>query len=894
MERFKDVELRRGESLAAGTIQNLRARDPNCDQEILAKTRVIYEQQRQQIFRRTDRMFAVLMILQWIGGIVAACLLSPRTWEGSQSEIHPHVWLAVVLGGALAAMPVFLAWRFPGRTVTRHVIAVTQMLFSSLFIHISGGRIETHFHVFGSLAFLAFYRDWPVLIPATILVAADHYFRGVYWPQSVFGISTTSPYRWIEHAAWVLFEDVFLFIACREGVRDLWSNATDTAVMERMNADFRERTIELEQAYESKKAVVETALDAVISMDIEGRIIGWNSQAERTFGWTAQEALNRPLSETIIPARFRESHINGLRTFRETGLGPAINKRIELPAVNKRGEEFTVELAIAPIGAGETTTFCAFVRDITSRLRDAEALRSAKDAAEAANHAKSAFLAHMSHEIRTPLNGILGFADVLLKLGPEASEAERREYLETINHSGRHLLDLISDVLDVSKIESGQMEVEKVRCAPHEVIAQAISILRVRAQEKGISLEYTWKGPVPETIATDPSRFRQLLMNLIGNAIKFTEQGGVEVVAKLQAEANPSQIAIDVVDTGIGLAPESMERIFEPFIQADQSITRRFGGTGLGLTISRQIAELLGGELSVRSELGRGSTFRATVATGSLADVRLLEGPFADLAASTSVKKHDPMRPLPPAPILLVEDGATNRKLISLILRRAGANVTTAENGQIGLDLAAKHTFDLILMDMQMPVMDGYMAATQLRRRGVTTPIIALTAHSLKGDEERCREAGCSGYLSKPIDSDRLLRIVGDALRCRQPTIAEPVDSPIDDERPLNSTLPMHDPDFREIAEDFVERFRVQLDEMRRAAGDEDLSSLKQIAHWLKGSAGTAGFSALTPPALELERAANEADLARVGAALDALTTLSKRIVVHDPADAGSAEPAAV
>ncbi len=435
------------------------------DAAVRANSCRIFEQERQQIFRRTDRMFAVLMILQWIGGIVAALILSPKTWNGSESHIHPHVWLAVGMGGVLASFPVYLAIFFPGRLITRHVIAITQMLFSSLFIHISGGRIETHFHVFGSLAFLAFYRDWPVLVPATALVAFDHFFRGVYWPESVFGISATSPYRWIEHAAWVVFEDIFLVIACQFGVKDLWKNATRTAELERMNAQSRERTIELEQAYQAKNAVVETALDAVISMDIDGRIIGWNSQAEKTFGWTAQEVLGRSLAETIVPERFRQAQNAGLRTFRETGIAKVLNQRVELTAINRRGAEFPVEVAIAPIGVDSTVSFCAFVRDITDRLEGEKALLRAKDAAEAANRAKSTFLAQMSHEIRTPLNGVLGFADLLLKLGPKATETERREYLETINQSGRHLLEILNDVLDLSKIEFGQMDIDRVRCA---------------------------------------------------------------------------------------------------------------------------------------------------------------------------------------------------------------------------------------------------------------------------------------------------------------------------------------------------------------------------------------------------------------------------------------------
>jgi two-component system, sensor histidine kinase and response regulator len=838
--------------------------DPSSD-AIIENSRRIFEQQRQRLYRRTDRMFAVLMALQWVGGIVAAYLITPRTWHGSQSQIHPHLWAAVVFGGLIALLPITLAVKFPGRMITRHVIAICQMLFSTLFIHISGGRIETHFHVFGSLAFLAFYRDWPLLIPATLLVAVDHFVRGTYWPESVFGVSAASPYRWIEHAAWVGFEDIFLIILCQYGVTELWTSAV--------------RTAELEQSYESKNAIIESALDAVVSMDLDGRITGWNSQAERTFGWTAEEAIGRRVSETIIPPRQREAHEEGLRRFRATGAAEILNQRIELTAINRRGEEFAAELSISPIHTGDTITFCAFVRDINERRSAAEALRGAKDAAEAANRAKSAFLAHMSHEIRTPLNGILGFTDVLLKMGAEASEAERRDYHETINHSGRHLLELIDDILDLSKIESGQMEVEMVRCEPHKVVAQAISILRVRAQEKGINLEYRWDSPVPHTILTDPSRFRQLLMNLIGNAIKFTDRGAVEVVARLNERDVSPRLAIDVIDSGIGIASDSLERIFEPFTQADQSITRRFGGTGLGLAISRQISELLGGGLNVESEPGRGSRFTAEIATGPLAGIKMLDAPTADLMECKSQRAAGFAPVLAGASILLVEDGATNRKLISLVLRRAGAEVMTAENGEIGLLLACQHKFDVILMDMQMPVLDGYMATTQLRNRGVTTPIVALTAHSMKGDEDRCRAAGCTGYLTKPINSDRLLNTVAGVLQSGQQA-SEDAKEHTDSAGSLESDLPMDDPEFREIVIEFVDRLRANLDKMRSAASVKDYQTLGGLAHWLKGSAGTAGFSALTAAALPLERAVQEGDPAAIAAYLSDVTQLADQIVI--------------
>ncbi len=851
----------------------------------------LFDQHWRENATRTDRMFAVLMVVQWMGSVILAVAISPRSWEGSQSHVHPHVWLALFLGAALASLPVYLAWRFPGRTFTRHVIALAQIMFSSLLIQVSGGRIETHFHVFGSLAFLAFYRDWKVLVPATVFVALDHFLRGVYWPQTVFGITTTAPWRWLEHAAWVIYEDVFLLIACAGGVRDMWSSALRTAELERMNRDMKQQTKELEAAYLSKHAIVETALDAVVSMDERGRITGWNSQAEAVFGWSEAEVMGQSVAATIIPSSYRTAHQQGLKRYLETGDGGVLNKRIEVVGLHRDGREFPVELAIAPIRSADSVSFCAFARDITSRQQAADAMRSAKEAAEAASYAKTAFLANMSHEIRTPLNAMLGFTDVLVS--QTDATPQQRDYLQTIHDSGRHLLTLINDVLDLSKIESGQMQVEKVRCSPHEMIDATISILRVPAQERGLMLEYFWKSEIPDSIETDPARLRQILMNLIGNAIKFTEVGSVQVAARL-AKGESAHLVIDVIDTGVGIEAQAALRIFDPFVQADSSITRRFGGTGLGLSISRRLARLLGGDLTVNSEVGRGSIFTLTIPAGSLDGLRLTQRASADVVATPRLDQRT-LRSLPGCRILLVEDGVTNRKLISLILERAGASVWCAENGQAGLEAVAWEPFDLILMDMQMPVMDGYTATRELRRTGCTLPIIALTAHAMASDERKCREAGCSGYLTKPIDRAQLLEAVAAALSgaevsvChkgfaasqKRPDAVRPAFSlETHTDRPITSCLPADDPEFCEIIADFVGQFQTKLAELNSAVIDGDLRRVAELAHWIKGAGGTAGFDELTRPAAELEKMAKGGAGEKIAPLVERRTSLASRLHV--------------
>jgi signal transduction histidine kinase/ActR/RegA family two-component response regulator len=488
-----------------------------------------------------------------------------------------------------------------------------------------------------------------------------------------------------------------------------------------------------------------------------------------------------------------------------------------------------------------------------------KALRCAKEAAERADRAKSEFLANMSHEIRTPLNAILGFTDLLLLGGECADEAARRDYLATIRSSGKHLLALINDVLGLSKIEAGRLDVEHAACSPQQIIADVLSVLRVQAHAKGIRLTDEWVGPVPATIVTDPGRLRQLLMNLVGNAIKFTQQGEVRIRVQTVAGETPA-LRVDVSDTGIGIAVDQMERIFEPFVQAETSVTRRFGGTGLGLTICRRIAAALGGTLTVASRLGEGSTFTLTLPVGTAAGVPKLDLPAADGLVVRERQSPPEQTKLTGVRVLLAEDGETNRKLIRLFLARAGAEVAVAEDGAVAVELATQQSFDVVLMDMQMPVMDGYSATSALRRRGIVTPVIALTAHAMQGDEQKCRGAGCTGYLTKPVEMGALLaaiaeslrsaRAAGNDVRARAPgpdwgVGPGSVCSRADDDQEL-----------AQIALEFVDWLPQALRGMCGQAQPGNYEALAEQAHALKGTAGTVGFEVFTAPAELLERAA--------------------------------------
>ena len=546
--------------------------------------------------------------------------------------------------------------------------------------------------------------------------------------------------------------------------------------------------------------------------------------------------------------------------------------------------------------------------DVTQLEESRNQLQVARDEADAANQAKSDFLANMSHEIRTPMNAILGFADVLRR-GMEETPEQRMEYLNTIHSNGSHLIELINEILDLSKVEAGKLELEMREFALPELVHGVVQVLSSKAQQKDVGLNYEVVGSIPSMITSDSTRIRQILINLVGNAVKFTEIGNVVLSCKY----HDGQIRFDIVDSGIGMTDEQMAKIFDPFSQADSSVTRRFGGTGLGLSICKKFAEALEGSISVASEPGVGTTFTVNL------PVEAKTAEFLDhqqcvnhIQSALQHETKSENRKLNRSTVLVVDDGPTNRHMVSVVLKRHGLEIIEAENGQIACDIVQQTDVDIVLMDMQMPVMDGYTATRTIREMGHDMPIVALTGNATEEDELKSRQAGCNSLLPKPIDIDQLIETLGQSVGFSDEILvvaskaqpkAEPVPAPIaenavsnsesvEEEAATNSTqgpeawtstLPMEDEEFYRIVASFVDSLSPRLDGMMTMLENSDMSGLVDEAHWLKGAAGTVGLGRLTEPSAQLEIYSKEGDVSKCKQALIEIVELAGAISLTQP-----------
>ena len=475
-------------------------------------------------------------------------------------------------------------------------------------------------------------------------------------------------------------------------------------------------------------------------------------------------------------------------------------------------------------------------------------LKRAKETAEAANRFKSAFFANISHEIRTPLTAINGFAELLLNA--ERTEEERLADARVIRRNGEHLLTLINDILDLSKIEAGKMSVERILCCPAGVVGEVCSMLRQRAVEKGLALEVKFDGPIPKMIRTDPTRLRQVLINLIANAIKFTKEGGVSLAVSVKPSfrvENPL-LEIKITDTGMGIPLEQQAELFQPFVQGDATISRQYGGSGLGLAISRHFAQALGGDIALTSKPGRGSTFTITVGTGPLADAAIDEHP----EQAMDVQDHftGPQVRITGS-VLVAEDGTDNQALIAARLSETGLKLEFAPNGKIAYEkaLAAAQRgtpFDLILMDVQMPVMDGFEATLQLRGKGYRGPIIALTANAMDRDRSKCLSAGCNDFVTKPIQMEKLFKAIG-----RYLTVV-----PVAPKAGLSQDSAAAAANRAALVQKFYQELPGEIEQIEQAIVRQDRVRVKEISQLVLGKAAAAGLKDVAPQAAKLMQSA--------------------------------------
>jgi two-component system sensor histidine kinase/response regulator len=694
----------------------------------------LFREHQQEIYRKTDALFARLMLAQWAAGIVAALLASPQSWEGSSSQIHIHVWAAIFLGGLITVFPVWMTRTWPGATITRHTIAVAQMLMSALLISLSGGRLETHFHVFGSLVILSFYRDWRVLVPATVVVALDHFLRGIYWPYSVYGVLAASPWRSVEHAAWVIFEDVFLVISCLRSINEMRSIANRTAALEASEQNFRQ--------------IFEEAPIGMAVVGLDERFRQANAALCDMLDYSEEELTQRTPLDVTHPGDLALS-----RKFAEVMSNGIGNDRVEKRYLRKNGEVVwsTRTGCMIRDEAGKPRYYLIMVEDISERKRTEEALRDAKNEADRANRAKSEFLSRMSHELRTPLNAILGFGQLLERQNPTDTQRDR---IGHIMGAGRHLLDLINEVLDISRIEAGRIELSIEPVCVADALAEAIDLMRPLAAERAIEMSVPATTDKTLYAWADRQRLKQVLLNLLTNAVKYTAASGR--ISASFGVAPDEKIRIVVSDTGAGIARENLSRLFTPFDRLGAELSA-VEGTGLGLALSRRLMEAMNGAIAAESELGRGSKFSIDLPR-SVSPVAALVAhkkiPTVGSAKNVSGDKRT---------ILYIEDNLSNLTLLEQMLEeQRDIQLISAMQGRIGLDLARQHQPDLILLDLHLPDLPGWEVLALLRADETTRhiPTIVLSADATSGQMKRLMNAGARAYLTKPLDIAQLHRVL--------------------------------------------------------------------------------------------------------------------------------------
>lgn len=758
-----------------------------------ARAKTIYTDRLHRIHQRVDHFFAWLMGAQWFACIFVAIYISPLAWEGRTSTVHPHVWDALILGAIIHIVPISLAVWNAGDKRTKYAIAVGQMFSSALLIHLSGGRIETHFHIFGSLAFLAFYREPRVLIVASAVVLGDHFFRGIFNPQSIYGVYNAPLWRTLEHGAWVVFENIFLIIAIRQSIDESRNLACQSAELEvsaeHTEDEVRKRTEELKQSedryrllsekltetnhdleaeifkhrqtfcsLQEKQHFLEILLDTlevgIIACDASGRITLFNRAMREFHGIEKEKDWNSP--EHISNAASHIFRIDGVTPIREDEF-PMIRA---MRGERVRNEEFYIipkghlsravtasaRQIVGPMG--EKLGAVALLYDITEQKEQDAELHRAKDAAEAGARAKSDFLAKMSHEIRTPLNGVIGMT-VLLQDTPLSPE--QKEFAQTIRSSGEALLTIINDILDFSKIEAGKLEFECIDFDLREIVESNLQMLAGSAHAKGLELTGYVEPSVPAELWGDPSRLRQILTNLLSNSIKFTSRGRVSLHVSCQRKLpDQAQLHFAITDTGIGMTQQEKARLFKPFSQADDSVSRKFGGTGLGLAICKQLVEKMQGTIDVVSTPKQGATFWFTAT-------------FARQRGSRRAQQQDIVQArqatwFANARVLLTGNDEFSQGLLHKHVTSFGLRADLARTGEEAMmrcqeAMLQGDPYRVVVMDLHLTDNEGLALSRKLKSSAgkLSVDIVALIPVGRGVHRHELEAAGITAWHFKPV-----------------------------------------------------------------------------------------------------------------------------------------------
>jgi PAS domain S-box-containing protein len=692
-------------------------------------------------------------------------------------------------------------------------------------------------------------------------------------PSAEFISAMTTWQPWVVGTGSLLLSGLLAFYLLTIAVRnaktarlaDMLAATNQQLKCEIIDRKFAEEISQRENAKLS--AMISAMEEGVVFADADNTIVEINNYLCNFLGKSREEKLGKRI-EDLHQDEHLEEILSQIEKFRkEVVASPLVLQR---PLGGKE-----VILRMQPI-----------FRDgkydgVLLNVIDVSELVQARQQAEAANKAKSKFLATMSHEMRTPMAAILGYNDLLMD--PKLDCSTRNNYLMVVRRNGDNLLHLINDVLDLSKIEAGRLALNMQRCNVVSLLADVAGTMQPRAELRGNALSVEYLDELPETIYTDFNRLRQAIVNLLGNAVKFTENGQVCIKVSFlrQWRGDRPAVKFDIVDTGIGIREEVLPQLFQPFNQGDVVISQKYGGTGLGLAISQHIAELLGGELTVKSLYGGGSTFTLIVPAGDLKGVKIFQQPSEIIEDLSRNDYSQDAKILLGVKVLVAEDSIDNQELIKIMLSRAGAKSVIAVNGRIAVDKAESEFYDVILMDLNMPEMDGYEATRLLRSRGYDRPILALTANVMSEDKERCLAAGCNDHLNKPINRAQMIRIIawhaGKVIPESADILPDVIENPPSEDNAIIS-LYVDDPDIMPILDGYVERLGGQVDEMRAALGNTQFEDLQRLAHRMKGSGGNYGYPMLTDAAKDLEEAAKTQDVQLAGAALHKIALLCRAI----------------